>query len=575
MFTVQEFKKFYNLVDGFVSKETETFKFRFLMQSLYDHRFKEEFEHLIETVHASNSPKLIDEQFEYMRRLCVEKTNMAENEVNEEKKMDYSLSALAYFCLLESFNENSIFSQEIEKMIVKNFGEYYLDILRGLDRENVSDDVKQRNIKYNGESKKNKRLASSDTAKKYLIMKKWQDKQRSFSLKHIRPFYLIEKKYIGEDISNLMELHKRTLIKRALEKLSQMELIPLDLLSCYCIAGVGEELVSIVGGKARGLAVLNAAGYNVPTTYIIPAGSEVNEEVLSELSKEVRYAVRSSATCEDGKKFSFAGIFESYLDVKIDSIKDKVNAVQNSTRNERVEKYLQAHNLKSTPKMAVIIQHYIEPEKAGVWLGNKYNSGVLEWCNGSGEKLVSGKITPQIEEWESGRRIVGAGDVVSYKLVKDILNLQKVIGEIADIEWCLKNGDIYMLQYRPVTAKIQVENIMDSKMNNSIIQGVPASGGYVDGNAKFIGKNFRDVDWNSREILLAWFTDPDWLDILQKASGLVTAVGGMLCHAAIIARELEIPCVTGIGGENMKQIWGGGRIKIDGYKGIVEMIKEN
>ena len=575
MFTVEKFKKFYELVDRFVSKETETFKFRFLMQSLSDYSFKEDFEHLIETVRASNSPKLIDEQFEYMRKLCVEKINMAESEVNETRKMEYLLSALAYFCLLESFNENSIFSQEIEKMIVKDFGEYYLDILSVLDRENVSEDVKQRKIKYKGEGKESKRLASSDTAKKYLIMKKWQDQQRSFSLKHIRPFYLIEKEYIGEDISNLMELHKRTLIKRALKKMSQMELIPLDLLSCYCIAGVEEELASIVGGKARGLAILNAAGYNVPTTYVMPIESKLNEEMFSELSREVTYAVRSSANCEDGKEFSFAGIFESYLDVKTDSIKEKVNAVLNSTRNERVKKYLQAHNLKSIPKMAIIIQHYIEPEKAGVWLGNKYNSGVLEWCAGSGEKLVSGKITPQIEEWESGRRVAGTGEVVSFKLVKDILNFQKMIGEIADIEWCLKSGKIYMLQYRTVTAKIQVKSIMDSEMKKSIIQGVPASGGYVDGNAKFIGKNFRDVDWNSEEILLAWFTDPDWLDILQKASGLVTAVGGMLCHAAIIARELEIPCVTGIGGENMKQIWGGGRVKIDGYKGIVEMIKEN
>ena len=166
MFTVEKFKKFYELVDRFVSKETETFKFRFLMQSLFDYSFKEDFEHLIETVRASNSPKLIDEQFEYMRKLCVEKINMAESEVNETRKMEYLLSALAYFCLLESFNENSIFSQEIEKMIVKDFGEYYLDILSVLDRENVSEDVKQRKIKYKGEGKESKRLASSDTAKK-------------------------------------------------------------------------------------------------------------------------------------------------------------------------------------------------------------------------------------------------------------------------------------------------------------------------------------------------------------------------------------------------------------------------
>ena len=114
----------------------------------------------------------------------------------------------------------------------------------------------------------------------------------------------------------------------------------------------------------------------------------------------------------------------------------------------------------------------------------------------------------------------------------------------------------------------------NKKSKNSIMRGIPVSGGTVTGEAIFLGKNHKEYEWNEGDILLAWFTDPDWIDIMQKSSGLVTAVGGMLCHAAIIARELGIPCVTGIGSENMKKIWNGCRLKIDGYSGIVEVIRE-
>ena len=145
---------------------------------------------------------------------------------------------------------------------------------------------------------------------------------------------------------------------------------------------------------------------------------------------------------------------------------------------------------------------------------------------------------------------------------------------MADVEWCLKGEQVYFLQYRPITKQMPKEIQKENGMENSSIIGVPVSGGCVLGNAKFLGKNFREVEWNAGDILLAWFTDPDWLDVLQNASGLVTAVGGMLCHAAIIARELEIPCVTGIGGENMKRIWGGGCFEVDGNNGIVKILKE-
>ena len=70
---------------------------------------------------------------------------------------------------------------------------------------------------------------------------------------------------------------------------------------------------------------------------------------------------------------------------------------------------------------------------------------------------------------------------------------------------------------------------------------------------------------------MAWYTDPEWMHILSHSSGIVTAVGGFLCHAAIIARELGIPCVIGIGGDNMKKIWEEKELTIDGTNGTVKV----
>ena len=111
MLSVNSFLEIYELVDEFVSKETETFKFRFLMQSLYDEKFRKDLLQMPKSVQASDTPDAIEEKFMHMRNLCVKELKKAENAAKEEKRMDYMLRALAYFCLLETFNENSSFSE--------------------------------------------------------------------------------------------------------------------------------------------------------------------------------------------------------------------------------------------------------------------------------------------------------------------------------------------------------------------------------------------------------------------------------------------------------------------------------
>ena len=97
--------------------------------------------------------------------------------------------------------------------------------------------------------------------------------------------------------------------------------------------------------------------------------------------------------------------------------------------------------------MGVIIQSYIEPELSGVWIGDSLETGYLEYVQGSGEKLVSGQITPSHEDWIS----VDANEnylttALKEKVGEHMINLQKKLGCPADFEWCIINGKIVMLQ---------------------------------------------------------------------------------------------------------------------------------
>ena len=86
------------------------------------------------------------------------------------------------------------------------------------------------------------------------------------------------------------------------------------------------------------------------------------------------------------KKNSFAGMFDSYLNVLPKDIFINIKKVKDSVNNNRLKEYIQVNELEQ-PHMAVVIQSFKEPTYAGVWIGNSEDSGVLEWVNGNGEKI--------------------------------------------------------------------------------------------------------------------------------------------------------------------------------------------
>jgi pyruvate,water dikinase len=102
------------------------------------------------------------------------------------------------------------------------------------------------------------------------------------------------------------------------------------------------------------------------------------------------------------------------------------------------------------------------------------------------------------------------------------------------------------------------------------VQGIGVSGGVVEGPVRVVtDPSFAEVEPD--EILVAPVTDPSWSSIMFISAALVVDIGGALSHAAVVARELDIPCVVGT--QNGSQaLRTGDRVRVDGDAGIVELL---
>ena len=223
-----------------------------------------------------------------------------------------------------------------------------------------------------------------------------------------------------------------------------------------------------IGGKAQSLGEMIRRGLPVPDGYVIsaqafedgkmkPPARKEFDEMLAVLSHMHNYAVRSSAAGEDGDEDSFAGAYETVLDVKVRDIEKAVYTVVHSAENERVDVYARERGTTSGGT-AVIIQEYIPADYAGVLFTADpvtSNRGVMtgSYVKGAGEKLVSGDGMDGEFRIDAVRySYKGSSELERYakKLYRYALKISSD-GIPRDIEWAVAGGKVYILQSRPVT----------------------------------------------------------------------------------------------------------------------------
>lgn len=339
---------------------------------------------------------------------------------------------------------------------------------------------------------------------------------------------------------------------------------------------------SWAGGKAAGLAALLRAGLTIPETWVVPVGTQPTAAQLGRLvGRAPRWAVRSSATVEDGAALSYAGMFRSELDVSVDNLSSAIGRVQASARSSRVTAYqVWTGAGRVGVGMAVLLQPYRPPVRSGLWLGRGLATGRLEWVSGSGEALVSGAVLPAWEEWAPVGHVDGshAGLLESggQPVGEACVAVQRALGVPADLEFATLDTGLVWLQFRPMTTALGALGgaPRGGEVNGSVVRGIPASPGRADGHGLLL-RDVADPDWQPGAVLLTEQTDPDWVPLMAEAAALVTAVGGMCCHAAIVARELGVPCVTGVGAAALARLAATGQpLAVDGTAGTVSILSD-
>lgn len=264
----------------------------------------------------------------------------------------------------------------------------------------------------------------------------------------------------------------------------------------------------IVGGKAYNLNILTENGINVPRWFVVSSADAFDNlfslnsaEVMTSGDKRPLYAVRSSAVGEDGSGNSFAGQMESYLYVKPEDIKKRIQDVINSANSERIKFYREQNGLSNDNiNVGVIVQEMINSDVSGVAFSSnpitgKRNEVVISSVFGLGEGLVSGELnadTFTVIDGEITKNIVekpykivfdkeqGTGtkqepnenpsgssltDEQIKEIVQKVQEIVKIYGKPQDIEWAYEKGVLYILQARPITT---LENIPDKSQQEVI-----------------------------------------------------------------------------------------------------------
>lgn len=356
---------------------------------------------------------------------------------------------------------------------------------------------------------------------------------------------------------------------------------------------------------------------------------ELKEEILSayrEFSenigvKDPEVAVRSSATAEDLPDASFAGQQDTYL--HISGEEELLNHIRDcfaSLWTSRAIYYREKQNYDHFDvALSVVIQKMVNSEKSGVMftanpINNSKDEIMINASYGLGEAVVSGIVTPDeyiidkktkkvieknIAEKEYmviknedgvGTRVVNVKDILGKDAVKAEalspkeldtlvergLKVEKLYGSVQDTEWGFDRDtkEFYFLQSRPITTLGNKEEKEEKLI--TLVKGLPASPGIGRGKVKLI-KDISEINLvEEGDVLVTAMTNPDMVPAMRKCAGVVTDEGGRTCHAAIVSRELQIPCIVGAKTAT-KTLKTGDTVTVDAVRGIVyegEVLKE-
>jgi pyruvate,water dikinase len=323
-------------------------------------------------------------------------------------------------------------------------------------------------------------------------------------------------------------------------------------------------------------------------------------------------AVRSSATAEDTESASFAGMNETFLNIQgADAVVDAVRRCWASLFGARTVFYRAKRGFSQAGMdIAVVVQRQVASTRAGVMFtvdpaGGREDRIVIEGAFGLGESVVSGSVSPdryivdkpslgivaaevkpkeliieglpdggtvtrELEGDERLRRVLSDDEV---RTLADLaVRIEEHYGTPQDTEWAFDpDGAVWMLQSRPVTSiggTPAAAGGAPPAVAEPLVRGLGAAPGSASGIVRRVAVLSEAGDLGHGDILVTHMTAPDWVPLMRRAAAIVTDSGGMTCHAAIVSRELGIPCVVGTGNATTT-LRDGELVTVDATRGVV------
>ncbi len=357
---------------------------------------------------------------------------------------------------------------------------------------------------------------------------------------------------------------------------------------------------------------------------------QANYNELSKRTKtsEIFVAVRSSATAEDLPDASFAGQQETYLNVKgADELVRKTVKCWSSLFTPRAIFYRTEKGFRHEEVLiSVGVQKMVNSKVAGVTftinpVSGESNQIVIEANWGLGESVVSGAVTPDdyvvnkstlqiiekriakktieyIQDPETGRTIHAEidtkrqtipclADEEVVKLAEIAKQIEEHYGDPQDIEWAIDRNlpfpeNIYIVQSRPETVwslkkkgppaeASRTPELPERPVEMKVVtKGMAAGKRSIGAGVAKIVFSPEDASklMKKGDILVTDMTNPDYVPYMRMAGAIVTDKGGVTCHAAIVSRELGIPCV--VGAENATKVMkNGNEYTVDARSGVI------
>ncbi len=343
--------------------------------------------------------------------------------------------------------------------------------------------------------------------------------------------------------------------------------------------------------------------------------------------KNIDVAVRSSATAEDLPSASFAGQQETYLNISgKEKLLKAIKKCMASLFTDRAISYREQKGFNHLKiALSVGVQKMVRSDlaSAGIMFSLDTETGfrnviLINGIYGIGEMIVQGKITPDqfyvfkptlkkgfasiiaknlgrkskkyVYSKSGGLKEVEVSKEKQLKFClsdKEILTLarwaqiienhySKKAGKWVpqDMEWAKdgKTGQLFIVQARPETVhSIENRNVFEEYQikasSKPILKGIAIGNKIAQGRAKIISDISKASHFRKGEILVTKMTDPDWVPVMRIASAIVTDEGSKTCHAAIVARELGIPCIVG-SQKATKVLKSGQEITVDCTQGL-------